>query len=93
MGLPTLVGKVVDKIWSTMNWAVYDGEVPVIRTFRSSPGWRTTSWWRSRSAWSMKKNSTNVTIWKHKIRIPQQRSAVGYSDVEVGGRREGLGYS
>ena len=27
------------------------------------------------------------------IRIPQQRSAVGYSDVEVGGRREGLGYS
>ena len=53
------------------------GEVLVKRALRDVLGWRTSTWWRNRSAWCMKKDPANVTIWKH-------------SDVEVGGRRERL---
>ena len=44
MGLPTMAEKVGDKIWMTMNWAIYDGELPVMGALRSVLGWRTTSW-------------------------------------------------
>ena len=60
MGLPTLVEKNVDKIWTTMIWAIHDGEVPTMRALRSILGWRTTTWWRNRSAWGMTTDPTNV---------------------------------
>ena len=72
-----------------VNWAIYDGEVPVMRALHSVLGWRTTPWWRSKRAWCMNKDPGNVTRWK----FPQQRSAVGYSDVEVGGKKGRIGYS
>ena len=61
MGLPTLVEKIVDKVWMTMNWAIYDGEVPIMRALRSILGWRTTTRWRNRSAWGMTTDPTTVT--------------------------------
>ena len=54
-------------IWETLTWAIYDGEVPVMRVLRSILGWRTTSWWRNRSVWSIKKDPAHATRWKHKI--------------------------
>ena len=61
MGLPTMANRIVDNIWTTVSWAIHDGEVPVMRSLRSILGWRTAAWWRSRSAWSMKKVPANVT--------------------------------
>ena len=33
MGLPTLAEKVVDKNWTTTNWAINDGEVPIMTPY------------------------------------------------------------
>ena len=41
--LPTMAEKIVDKIWTTMNWAIHDGEVLVMRALRRISGWRATS--------------------------------------------------
>ena len=30
MGLPLLTEKIASKIWTTMTWAVYDGDVPIM---------------------------------------------------------------
>ena len=78
--------KIVDKIWMTMNWATYDGDVPIMKAL----GWRSTTWWRSRSAWEMATDPYQRHTMEVQIRIPQQRSAVEHADVELGGRRERL---
>ena len=39
-GLP-LTEKIENKIWTTMTWAVYDGDVSVLLAMRSLLGWRT----------------------------------------------------
>ena len=41
--------KIVNKMMMTLNWAIYDGEVPKHATLRSILGWRTTAWWRKRN--------------------------------------------
>ena len=53
MGLPTLVEKIVDTFWTTMNWAIYDGDVPILRALRLILGWRATTWCGTgeRGAW------------------------------------------
>ena len=38
VGLPLLTHKIADKIWTTMTWAVYDGDVPVMLALRSLSG-------------------------------------------------------
>ena len=38
MGLPLLSNKIADEIWTTMTWAVYDGDVPVTLALRSLLG-------------------------------------------------------
>ena len=43
MGLPLLTEKIADKIWTTMTWDVYDGDVPVMLALRSLLGWRSRS--------------------------------------------------
>ena len=50
-----------------MNWAIYDGDVAIMRALRSILGWRTTAWWRNRSAWEMATDPNNVQRWKHKL--------------------------
>ena len=65
MGLPLLTEKIVDNIWMTTNWAIYDGDVPTMKALRSILVWRTTAWWRSRSSWGMATDPTNVTRWRH----------------------------
>ena len=50
MGLPSLTEKIASKIWTTMTWAVHDGDVLVVQAVRSILGWRTTAWWRNRSS-------------------------------------------
>ena len=55
------------KIWTTMTWAVYMGDVPIMRALRSVPGWRTTAWWRSWASWCMAWDPTDVIRWKHKV--------------------------
>ena len=44
MGLPLLAEKNASKIWTTMTWAVYDGDVPIMMALRSILEWRTTVW-------------------------------------------------
>ena len=83
----TMAEKNVEKIWT---WAVYDGEVPVLRALRPFLGWRTTTWWRNRSALGHEDGPDERDKMETQVRVPQQRSAVGYSDVEVGGRRKRL---
>ena len=67
MGLPLLPHKIGDKFWTTMTWAVYDGNVLVMLALRSLLGWRTTAWWRNRSSWGMAWDPNNVQRWKHKV--------------------------
>ena len=50
-----------------MDWAIYDGDVPIMKALRSLLGWRTTTWRRGRSAWEMATDPANVTRWKHKF--------------------------
>ena len=88
MGLPLLTEKIVDKIWMTTNWATYDGNVPILKALRSILVWKTTTWWRSRSAWGWRRTPTNVT--RRKFGFSRHRKIVGHTDVEVGRRREGL---
>ena len=75
MGLPTMVEKVVDKFWTIVNWATYDGEVLVMRALRSILGGT---------------GASECDKMEAQIRIPQQMSTEGHSDVEGGGRRERL---
>ena len=67
MDLPLLNEKIVDKIWTTMNWAIHDGDVPIMKVLRSILGRRTTTWWRNRSARGMATDPTNITRWKYKF--------------------------
>ena len=69
LGLPSLAELCAEKVWKTIGWAVYEGEVPVLKALRSVIGWRTTAWWRNRSAWGMKWDPLNFTCWKHKWRF------------------------
>ena len=66
LGLPSLAELCAEKVWKTMAWAEKVGEVPVLTALRFVVGWRTTAWWRNRSAWSMKWDPLNITCWKHK---------------------------
>ena len=50
MGLPLLTEKIANNIWTTLTWAVYEGDVPIMPAFRSIFGWRTAAWWRSRAS-------------------------------------------
>ena len=43
MGLSSLAEMCADKVWKTIAWAVYEGEVPVLKAQRSVIGWRTTA--------------------------------------------------
>ena len=66
LGLPSLAELCAEKVWKTMAWAVHEGEVPVLKALRFVIGWRTTAWWRNKSAWGMKWDPLNITCWKHK---------------------------
>ena len=66
MGLSSLAELCAEKFWKTLAWAVYEGEVLVLNGFRSVIGWRTTAWWRNRSARGMKMDPVNVTCCQHK---------------------------
>ena len=46
MGLSSLAELCAEKVWKTMAWAVYKGEVPVLKALRSVIGWRTTALWK-----------------------------------------------
>ena len=50
-----------------MTWAVYEGDVPIMRALRSMLGWRTTAWWKSQASWSMAWDPTTVTRWERKV--------------------------
>ena len=65
--LPLLVEIMVDKFWMTTSWALLDGDVPIMKALRSILEWKTTTWWRSRSAWKMATDPTDVTRWKRKF--------------------------
>ena len=82
-GSPVADRKSVDKKFVTMNWAVYDGDVPIMRALRSILGWRNTARWRNRSAWRMATDPNNEQRWKHKFGF-HNRGVQGYPDVEVG---------
>ena len=64
MQLATTAQKNVEKVWKTVAWAVYDGDVPVMKALRSILSWRTTAWWRHKSAWGMRVGPTSASGWK-----------------------------
>ena len=66
MGLASLADLCAEKIWKSMSWVGYDGAVPVVKALRAVIEWRTTAWWRTRSAKGMCENPANATCWKHK---------------------------
>ena len=66
-GLPLLTEKIASKIWTTMTWAVCDGDVHILLALRSFLVWRTTAWWRSRASWGVAWDPYNVQRWKHKF--------------------------
>ena len=84
--------KTVEKLWKTMTWAIYTGEVPCMRALRSTVGWRTTSWLRSRSVWSMKKRSSERDRMEAQIWIPQQECS-GIPRCRSGREKGRIGYS
>ena len=64
--LPTMAERNAEKVWKTMAWATSDGDVPVVKALRSILRWRTPTWWRDSSAWSMRADPIHVSRWKHK---------------------------
>ena len=91
MGLPLRTEKIANKIWTTVTWAVYDGDVPIVLALRSILGgerlhggevdplgvWRGT-----------------LTISRDgSTKLGQQRGSVGHTDGEDGLAREGTGYN
>ena len=64
----------MDHNWTTVNWAINDGEVSVMTPLRSILGWRTTSWWRSRSAWEHGEGPGERAKMEAQIWISQQMS-------------------
>ena len=66
MGLASLADLCAEKIWKSMSWIGYEGTVPVLKALRKVIEWRTTAWWRTRSAKGMSEDPTNATCWKHK---------------------------
>ena len=67
MGLPLLTERIANKIWTTVTWADYEGDVPMMLALRSILGWRTTAWWRSRASWGTAWDPYNVQRWKHEF--------------------------
>ena len=53
MGLPLLTEQIANKIWTTMTWAICDGDIPIMQALRSHLGLITAACWRSRSSWGM----------------------------------------
>ena len=53
MGLASQADLCAEKIWKSMSWVGYDGTVPVMKALRTVIEWRTTAWWRTRSAKGM----------------------------------------
>ena len=66
-GLAVADGQIVSKIWTTVTWDVFDGDVQIMLALRSILGWRKTVWWRSRSSWSVAWDPYNVQRWKHNV--------------------------
>ena len=64
MGLPLLSHKIARKIWTTMTWAVYDGDVTVMLALRSLFGCGERL---HGSSWGMAWDPNNVQRWKHKV--------------------------
>ena len=67
MGLVSFADLCADKLWKTMSWVGYEGDVPILlKAIRVALEWRTTAWWRTRSTRGMSEDPNNVTGWKHK---------------------------
>ena len=80
MGLPLLSHKIAHKFWTTMTWAVYDGDVPVMLALRSLLGWRTTAWILMEHGVGPEQCSEmEAQSW-----VSQQRGSVGHTDGEMG---------
>ena len=89
MGLPLLSEKIASKFWTTMTWAVHDGDVPILLGLRSILGWRTTVWWRSRSSWCKAWDPYNVQRWKPKVCL-LNRGVQWDTPMARGGKEKGV---
>ena len=81
MGLPLLTEKIANKIWTTVTWAVYDGDVPIMLALRAILGWRTTAWWRNRASLGTAWDPYNVQRWKYKVGF-HNRGTVGHTGIK-----------
>ena len=84
--------KIVDEIWTTVIWVIYDGGVHGHEGFSCCSWWRITSWWRSRSAWSIKKGPGERDKMEAQVEVSQQRSAGGLR-CQSGREKGRTGYS
>ena len=83
--------KNAEKVWKTMAWATYDGDVLVVKALRSILRWRSPTWWPNRSASGMRVDPIHVSRWKHQWCFSQRGRGVGYSYGQVGWRGKRLG--
>ena len=84
MGLASLADLCAEKIWKSMSWVGYEGTVPVVKALRTVIEWRTTAWWRTRSAKGMSEDPANATCWKHKWGFHNKGVNVGYTSDKMG---------
>ena len=85
--MPTLVEKIVDTIWTTTNW----GSDHEALSFRF--GMESHEVVAEQERLERVEGPRERDKMEAQTGIPQLRCAVGYPDLEVGGRREGTGYS
>ena len=70
MGLSSLAELCAEQVWKTMAWAVYKGEVLVLKALRSVVGWRTTAWWRNSSVRGMKMGPAERCMLEAQVGVP-----------------------
>ena len=67
VGLPQMTEKIANKIWTTMTWAVYDGDVPIMLARRSILGKENDCMVEKSIFLGMTWDPYNVQRWKHKV--------------------------
>ena len=91
MAVPLLTEKIASKIWTTVTWAVYDGDVSIMLALRSIFGEENDHFWEEKpllveyGVGPLQRSKVEAQSW-----VPQQRSTVGHTDGEMDWRGKRL---
>ena len=79
MGLPLLTEKIANKIWTTMTWAVSDGDVPFMLALRENDCMVEKSVLLGYDVGPLQCPEMEAQSW-----VPHQGCTVGHTDGEMG---------